>query len=75
MNRISLCAKLDRIIKLEKKNTITNGARINLPCAVSPFIAFLHPFPDAGESVPFHYRMLIKKKTGNPYVSISQNSL
>jgi hypothetical protein len=66
INLISLCAKNDNIVKFVKKNITIKGTLINLSWGVSPFIFFIHPFPEAGDRVPQDYLTHSKKNTGNP---------
>ena len=75
MNLISLCSNDESIINVTKKNINKNGVLINLWAGLSPTIFLIHPFPEAGVSVPLNYLTDSKKNIGSPYVSISQNSL
>ena len=63
-------------MKFVKKKIISNGTLISLSYAVSPSILFLNcPGPLAGVRLPRYYLTDMRKNTGKPYVSISQNSL
>lgn len=52
--------------KFVKKNMSKKGALISKFAGVSFSGLFNQPFPDAGDSVPFHYLVDNRKNTGNP---------
>jgi len=66
MNRISLWASAERMMKFVKKKTKTKGNLIKRSGAVSPSIFGRHPLLEAGVSVPNICLTERRKKTGRP---------